>query len=174
MHGFGYIFLSSNVARALYSVMSSYQQRTCNVVKCVAVPCYPVPSSRILPLATAVVAPLHPALSLASRRMLLMVAPFEYPSSVSTHICLGLPLFLDPFILPSITSSSIPPALITCPKKLNAAFGTLDSSVHSGLMFSMIHMKSVFQMGLIHICNYLYWPLVLQTELATGLYLLCH
>ena len=67
-------------------------------------------------LATAVVAPLHPALSLPSRLMLLMVAPFAYSLSVSSHLCLGVPLFLDPFILPSITSSSIPPALTTCPK----------------------------------------------------------
>ena len=69
-----------------------------------------MPSSRIRPLATAVAAPLHPALSLASRLMLLMVTPLEYPSSVSSHICLGLPLLLAPFILPSITSSSTPPA----------------------------------------------------------------
>ena len=46
-----------------------------------------VPSSRIRPLATAVEAPLHPALSLASRLMLLVVAPLEYPLSVSSHIC---------------------------------------------------------------------------------------
>ena len=55
-------------------------------------PCYLVPSSRIRPLATAVAAPLHPALSLASRFMVLMVAPLEYPMSVSSHLCLGLPL----------------------------------------------------------------------------------
>ena len=79
-------------------------------------PCHIVPSSRIRPLATAVVAPLHPALSLASRLMLLMVAPLAYPLSVSSHLCLGLPLFLAPFILPSIVSSSIPPALTSCPK----------------------------------------------------------
>ena len=78
-------------------------------------PCHLVPSSRIRPLATAVVAPLHPALSLASRLILLMVALLEYPLSVSSHLCIGLPLFLAPFILPSITSSSIPPALTTCP-----------------------------------------------------------
>ena len=49
-------------------------------------PCHIVPSSRIRPLATAVAAPLHPALSLASRLMLLMVAPLEYPLSLSyTH-----------------------------------------------------------------------------------------
>ena len=42
-------------------------------------PCYLVASSCIRPLATAVAAPLHPALSLASRLMLLMVAPLEYP-----------------------------------------------------------------------------------------------
>ena len=78
-------------------------------------PCHLVPSSRIRPLATAVVAPLHPALSLAYRLMSLMVAPLAYPLRVSTHICLGLLLFLVPFILPSITSSSIPPALTTCP-----------------------------------------------------------
>ena len=42
--------------------------------------------------------------------------PLEYPLSVSSHLCLGLPLLLAPFILPSITSSSIPPALTTCPK----------------------------------------------------------
>ena len=79
-------------------------------------PCHLVRSSRIRPLATAVAAPLHPALSLAFRLMLLMVAPLAYPLSVSSHFCLGLPLFLAPFILPSITSSSIPPALTTCPK----------------------------------------------------------
>ena len=78
--------------------------------------CYLVPSSRIRLLATSVAAPLHPALSLAYRLMLLMVAPLEYPMSVSSHLCLGLPLLLAPFILPSITSSSIPPALTTCPK----------------------------------------------------------
>ena len=48
--------------------------------------------------------------------MLLMVAPLEYPMSVSSHLCLRLPLLLAPFILPSITSSSIPPALNTYPK----------------------------------------------------------
>ena len=79
-------------------------------------PCYLVPSSRIRPLATAVAAPLHPALSLAYRLMVLMVAPLENPMSVSSHLCLGLPLLLAPFILPSITSSSIPTALTTCPK----------------------------------------------------------
>ena len=79
-------------------------------------PCHLVPSSRIRLLATAVAAPLHPALSLAYRLMVLMVAPLEYPMSVSSHLCLGLPLLLAPFILPSITSSSIPPALTTCPK----------------------------------------------------------
>ena len=77
---------------------------------------YLVPSSRIRLLATSVAAPLHPALSLAYRLMLLMVAPLEYPMSVSIHLCLGLPRLLAPFILPSITSSSIPPALTTCPK----------------------------------------------------------
>ncbi len=42
-------------------------------------PCHLVPSSRIRLLATAVAAPLHPALSLACRLMVLMVAPLEYP-----------------------------------------------------------------------------------------------
>ena len=79
-------------------------------------PCHLVPSSRIRLLATAVAAPLHPALSLAYRLMVLMVPPLEYPMSVSSHLCLGLPLLLAPFILPSIASSSIPPALTTCPK----------------------------------------------------------
>ena len=79
-------------------------------------PCYLVPSSRIRLLATSVAAPLHPALSLAYRLMLLMVAPLGYPMSVSSHLCLGLPLLLAPFILPSITSSSMPHALTTCPK----------------------------------------------------------
>ena len=51
-------------------------------------PCYLVPSSRIRPLATAVAAPPHPALPLASRLMLLMVAPLEYPLSVSSHFVL--------------------------------------------------------------------------------------
>ena len=51
-----------------------------------------VPSSRIRPLAIAVAAPLHPALSLAYRLMLQMVAPLAYPLSVSSHLCLGLPL----------------------------------------------------------------------------------
>ena len=74
-------------------------------------PCYLVPSSRIRLLETSVAAPLHPALSLAYRLMLLMVAPLEYPMSVSIHLCIGLPLLLAPFILPSVTSSSIPPAL---------------------------------------------------------------
>ena len=72
----------------------------------ITLPC-PVPSSRIRPLSTAVAAPLHPALSLAYRLMLLMVTPLEYPLSVSSHIYLGLPLLLAPFILPRITSSSI-------------------------------------------------------------------
>ena len=40
-----------------------------------------MPSSRIGPLATAVAAPLHPALSLASRLMLLMMVPLEYTLS---------------------------------------------------------------------------------------------
>ena len=75
---------------------------------------YLVPSSRIRPLVRAVAAPLHPFLSLASRLMLLMVAPLEYPLSVSNHICLGLPLLLAPFILPSSTSYSIPHSLTTC------------------------------------------------------------
>ena len=79
-------------------------------------PCHLVPSSRIRLLATAVAAPLHPAQSLAYHLMVLMVAPLEYPMSVSSHLCRGLPLLLAPFILPSITSSSIPPALTTCPK----------------------------------------------------------
>ena len=79
-------------------------------------PCHLVPSSRIRLLATAVAAPLHPALSLAYRLMVLIVAPLEYPMSVSNHLCLGLPLLLAQFMLPSITSSSIPPALTTCPK----------------------------------------------------------
>ena len=60
---------------------------------------------------------IDPALYLASRLMFLVVAPLAYPLSVSSHLCLGLPLFLAPFILPSITSSSIPPALTTCPKQ---------------------------------------------------------
>ena len=46
-----------------------------------------MPSSRIRPLATAVAAPLHPALSLASCLVLLMVAPLAYPLSVSSHLC---------------------------------------------------------------------------------------
>ena len=48
-----------------------------------------VPSSRIRPLATAVAAPLHPSLSLASLLVLLMVAPLAYPLSVSSHLCLA-------------------------------------------------------------------------------------
>ena len=76
-----------------------------------SLPCYLVPSSRIRLLATSVAAPLHPALSLAYRLMLLMVASLEYPTSVSSHLCLGIPLLLAPFILLSITSSSIHPAL---------------------------------------------------------------
>ena len=60
--------------------------------------------------------------------MLLVAAPLEYPLSVSSHLCRGLPLFLASFILPSIMSSSIPPVLTTCPPSLNATFVTLDSS----------------------------------------------
>ena len=56
-------------------------------------PCH-LESSRIRPLATAVAAPLHPSLSLPTHLMLLMVAPLKYPFSVSSHLCLGLPLFL--------------------------------------------------------------------------------
>ena len=70
-------------------------------------PCHLAPSSHIRPLATAAAASLHQALSLASRLMLLVLAPFAYPLSVSSHLCRGLPLFLAPFFLPSITSSSI-------------------------------------------------------------------
>ena len=77
---------------------------------------YLVPSSRIRRLATSVAVPFHPTISLASLLMLLMVAPLEYPFSVSSHLCLGLPLLLAPFILPSITASSILPALTMCPK----------------------------------------------------------
>ena len=47
---------------------------------------YIVPPSRIRPPATVVAAPLHPALYLAYRLMLLMVAPLEYPLSVSSHL----------------------------------------------------------------------------------------
>ena len=101
----------SDFARCGWVLASSSGQTTL-----VFSPCHLVPSSRIRPLATTVVAPLHPALSLASRLMLLTVAPIAYPLRVSTHICLVLPLFLVPFILPSITSSHIPPALTTCPK----------------------------------------------------------
>ena len=79
-------------------------------------PCYFVPSSRIRLLATALTAPLHPALLLATRLMLLMVAPLECPLSVSSHLYLCLGLLLAPFIIPSITSSSIPHALTTCPE----------------------------------------------------------
>ena len=74
-------------------------------------PCHLVLSSRIRLLATTVTAPLHPALSLASLLMLLTMAPLEYLLSVSSHLCLGLPLFHDPLILPSIMSSYIPPAV---------------------------------------------------------------
>ena len=62
-------------------------------------PYHLVPSSRIRPLATAVAAPLHPALSLASRLMLLVVAPLAYPLSVSSHLCLGLPIVCSIFRL---------------------------------------------------------------------------
>ena len=58
-----------------------------------------MPSSRIRPLATAVVAPLHPALYLASRLMLLVVAPLAYPLSVSSHLCIGLPIVCSIFRL---------------------------------------------------------------------------
>ena len=51
-----------------------------------------------------VVAPLHPALSLASLLVLLMVALLECPLSVASHLCIGLPLLLATFILPRITS----------------------------------------------------------------------
>ena len=74
---------------------------------------YIVPSSRIRPLATAVAAPLHPALSLESSLMLLMVGPLEYPLCVSSHFCLGIPLLLAPFILSSITSL---PSLLLLPR----------------------------------------------------------
>ena len=90
-------------------------KQTSRLSRKTVLPCL-VPSSPIRPLATVARAPVHPALSLASRIMLLMVAPLEYHLSVSSHLCLGLPLLLVPFILPSITSYSIPPALTTCPK----------------------------------------------------------
>ena len=47
---------------------------------------------------------------------------------------------LFPLISPCITSFSIPrSSLTTCPKYLKAVCATLDSSVHSGLMFSTTH-----------------------------------
>ena len=115
---------------------------------------YLVPSSRIRPMATAVAAPLHPALSLASHLMLLMVATFEYgmPLSVSSHLFLCLPLLLAPFILRSIIfrpscSHHVPKVayqvffFIRCVPVCGYSLCiSLDSSVHSGLMFSMIHM----------------------------------
>ena len=70
-------------------------------------PCHLVQSSRIRLMMTAVAALLHPALSLAHRLMTLMVAPLEYPVSVSSHICLGIPLLLAPLLLPSIHASDI-------------------------------------------------------------------
>ena len=60
-----------------------------------------------------VVAPLHPALSLASRLMQLLVASFAYPLSVSSLLCLGIPLLLAPFILPGRASRHLPSLLLS-------------------------------------------------------------
>ena len=142
-HTYIYIYTNTHTHTHVYIYIYIHTYKNKYICVCVCIyymlP-YSVRSSRIRLLATAVADLLHPALSLAYRLMLLMVAPLEYPMSVSSHLCIGLPLLHAPFILPSITSSSIPPALTTCPKYLNAAFGTLDSSVHSGLMFSIINM----------------------------------
>ena len=51
----------------------------------------------------------------------------------------SVPLFLVPFILPSIMSSPIPPALTTCPCSSMQPLSPL-TCVHSGLMLSMIDM----------------------------------
>ena len=56
---------------------------------------------------------------------------------LSSHLVIGLPRLLFPLISPSITSFSIPrSSLTTCPKYLKADGANLDSSVHSGLIFS--------------------------------------
>ena len=99
-------------------------------------PIHLVSSSHVRPLATILVALLHLPRSLASHLMLLMGGPFM----LSSHLVLGLPSLLFPLISPSITSFSTPRSSpTTCPKYLKAAYATLDSSVHSGLMFSPIH-----------------------------------
>ena len=86
------LFYSSKDIKEVCSVVSVELDKLCKWFSSeqTSLPCYLVPSSHIRPLATAVAAPLHPALSLASRLMLLMIAPLEYPLSVSSHLCLVL------------------------------------------------------------------------------------
>ena len=101
-------------------------------------PWHPVTSSRVQPPATTAEALLHLTGSLAFHLILLMECPFMLP--LSNHLAIGLPHLLFQLISPSITSFSIPrSSLTTCPKYLKAACATLDSSVHSGLMFSSTH-----------------------------------
>ena len=70
------------------------------------------------------------------RTLLVYLSPCEQEE----HCVLGLPRLLFPLISPSMTSFSIPrSSLTTCPTYLKAACATLDSSVHSGSMFSSTH-----------------------------------
>ena len=83
----------------------------------VKLPCYLVPSSRNRPLATSMVAILHPALSLASSRIFI-ISLERYFCILSSQVQCGLPLPRRPSILPSIICNNIISDLTTCPKKI--------------------------------------------------------
>ena len=98
-------------------------------------PCHLVPSSRVRLLTTTAVAFLHLDRSLASHLKRLKEFPFML-FTLSSHLVIDLPRILF-HASPSITSFSIPrSSLTTCPKYLKAVCATLDSSVHSGVLFS--------------------------------------
>ena len=106
------------------------------ILACLVSPFTLVPWSRVRPLATTSVALLHLARSLASHLVVLMERPFML-FTLSSHIVLGLRRLPFPFISPSIIFSNSRSSLNTCPTHLDCA--TLDSSVHSGLIFCLCH-----------------------------------
>ena len=77
---------------------------------------YLVPSSRNRPLATSVVAILHPALSLKSSRRFI-ISLERYFCILSIQVQCGMPLPRRPSIIPSIICNSMISDLTTCPKK---------------------------------------------------------
>ena len=101
------------------------------------IPCYLVPSRRNRPLATSMVAIIHPAHSIASSRRFIIYFD-RYFCILSSQVQCGLPLPRRPSILPSIIFNSIISDLITCPKKDRAALTILDSSVLLGCIMSII------------------------------------